>query len=67
MLSFQMPCRFAGWAPGRELDNEEVAAVLEVEGDKTGIVSVGESTHTLVSRHALRRAEIERDAIRRGA
>ena len=48
---------------GPRAGDQQVAAVLEVERGETGIVAVAERTHAFVGRHALRRSEIERDAI----
>ena len=63
MLSFQRPCRFARLRTGARAGNQQVAAVLKIERGETGIVAIAERTHALVRRDALRRPEIERDAI----
>ena len=48
---------------GARAGDQQVAAVLEVERGQPGIVAVGERPHTLVGRHALRRPEVECDAV----
>ena len=40
-LSFQMPCRLAGWLPGRLTGDQQVAAELEVERRQLRVVAVG--------------------------
>ena len=38
-LSFQIPCRLAGWVPGRELRDQQVAPVLEIERRELRVVA----------------------------
>ena len=61
--SFQMPCRFAGWRAGAGAGDEQVAAVLEDEGDERGVLAVAVGAEALVGRTVgRRRAEVEADA-----
>ena len=61
MLSFQMPCRLAGWPAGTRATDQQVAAELEVERGELRVVSVGEMPDALVGRqfHGVALAKIQ--------
>ena len=59
--SFQRPCKFAGWPPGRELEIKQITAKLEIKRGQLRVVALGEMRDAFVRRqfHGIGFAQVQ--------